>query len=54
MGPRRRYRVEVVEEVPTAKGARTCLYVPATGKLNPAVPRQEGTDGPEIRVYQAK
>jgi DNA-binding beta-propeller fold protein YncE len=47
-------KVEVVEKVPTAKGARTCLYVPGTGKLYLAVPRQEGKDGPEVRVYQAK
>jgi DNA-binding beta-propeller fold protein YncE len=47
-------KVEVVEKVPTAKGARTCLYVPATGKLYLAVPRQEGKDGPEIRVFQVK
>jgi DNA-binding beta-propeller fold protein YncE len=47
-------KVEAVEKVPTAKGARTCLYVPATGKLYLAVPRQEGKDGPEIRVLQAK
>ena len=40
--------------LPTAKGARTCLYVPETGKLYLAVPRQEGKDGPEIRIYQAK
>lgn len=46
--------VEAVEKIPTAKGARTCLYVPATGKLYLAVPRQEGKDGPEVRVYQAK
>ena len=47
-------KVEVVEKVPTAKGARTCLYVPETGKLYLAVPRQGGKDGPEVRVYQAK
>jgi len=47
-------KVELVEKVPTVKGARTCLYVPATGKLYLAVPRQEGKDGPEIRVFQAK
>ncbi len=47
-------RVEVVEKIPTAKGARTCLYVPETGRLYLAVPRQEGKDGPEVRVYRAK
>jgi DNA-binding beta-propeller fold protein YncE len=43
-----------VEKVPTAKGAKTCLYVPDTGRLYLAVPQQEGKDGPEVRVYQAK
>lgn len=46
--------LEVVEKIATAKGARTCLFVPTTGKLYLAVPRQEGKDGPEIWVYQAK
>jgi DNA-binding beta-propeller fold protein YncE len=46
--------VETVEKIPTAPGAKTCLYVPETGRLYLAVPRQEGKDGPEIRVYQAK
>jgi hypothetical protein len=46
--------LEEVEKVATAKGASTCHYVPETGKLYLAVPRQEGKDGPEIRVYQAK
>jgi DNA-binding beta-propeller fold protein YncE len=45
---------EVLEKLPTAKGAKTCLYVPETGRLYLAVPRQEGKEGPEIRVYQAK
>jgi DNA-binding beta-propeller fold protein YncE len=47
-------RIELAEKVPTVKGARTCLQVPETGKVYLAVPRQEGKDGPEIRVYQAK
>ena len=46
--------IELLEKVPTAKGARTCLQVPETGKLYLAVPRQEGKEGPEVRVYQAK
>jgi DNA-binding beta-propeller fold protein YncE len=46
--------VELLEKIPTAKGARTCFYVADTGKLYLAVPRQEGKEGPEIRVYQAK
>ena len=46
--------VEVVEKIATAEGAKTCLFVPETGRLYLAVPRQEGKDGPEIRVFQAK
>lgn len=46
--------VEVIEKIPTAKGAKTCLYVPSTGKLYLAVPKQDDKDGPEVRVYQAK
>jgi DNA-binding beta-propeller fold protein YncE len=45
---------KILDKVETVKGARTCLYVPQTGRLYLAVPRQEGKDGPEIRVYQAK
>jgi hypothetical protein len=47
-------KLEVVEKITTPKDSRTCLYVPETGRLYLAVPRQEGKDGPEIRVYQAK
>jgi DNA-binding beta-propeller fold protein YncE len=47
-------RVEPLEKIPTAKGAKTCLYVPQTGRLYLAVPGQEGKAGPEVRVYQAK
>jgi DNA-binding beta-propeller fold protein YncE len=46
--------VDALERVPTVKGARTCLYAPDTGRLYLAVPRQEGKEGPEIWVYQAK
>jgi DNA-binding beta-propeller fold protein YncE len=46
--------LEMVEKVPTVKGAKTSLYVPDRGKLYLAVPRQEGKDGPEVHVYQVK
>ena len=46
--------LKIVEKIPTAEGARTCLYLPQTGRLYLAVPRQAGKEGPEIRVYQAK
>jgi DNA-binding beta-propeller fold protein YncE len=45
---------EVVEKLPTAKDARTCVFVPEQNKLYLAVPRQEGKQGPEIRVYDVK
>jgi DNA-binding beta-propeller fold protein YncE len=45
---------ELQEKIPTANGAKTSLYVPETGKLYLAVPRQAGKDGPEIRVYQVR
>ena len=47
-------KLEVSEKIDTPKGAKTCLYVPETGKLYLAVPRQEGKDGPEVFIYQAK
>jgi DNA-binding beta-propeller fold protein YncE len=47
-------KYKVLEKVDTVKGARTCLYVPETKRLYLAVPRQEGKEGPEVRVYQAK
>ncbi len=46
--------MEVMEKIPTAKGARTCLYDPTTGVLYLAVPKQEGKDGPEIHIYKVK
>jgi DNA-binding beta-propeller fold protein YncE len=45
---------ELVDKVATAKGARTCAFDPDSGRIYLAVPRQEGTAGPAIRVYQAK
>lgn len=45
---------ELLEKIPTAKGAATSLFDPAAAKLYLAVPRQEGKQGPEIRVYQVK
>lgn len=47
-------RYEVSERIATAKGARTSLLDAEKGRLYLAVPRQEGKDGPEIRVYQIK
>jgi DNA-binding beta-propeller fold protein YncE len=47
-------KLEVVEKIQTVKDARTCLFVPQTGRLYLGVPRQEGKEGPEIRVYKVK
>jgi hypothetical protein len=44
----------VVERVATGKLARTCLFDPDSGRLYVPVPRQEGKEGPELRVYQAR
>jgi DNA-binding beta-propeller fold protein YncE len=40
--------------IATIKGAKTCFFDDATQRLYLAVPRQEGKDGAEIWVYQAK
>jgi hypothetical protein len=46
--------VEVVAKVPTAAGAKTSLFDADTGRLYVGVPRQEGKEGPEVRVFQVK
>lgn len=45
---------EVVERIATGKLARTCLFDPESGRLYLPVPRQDGKDNPELRVFQAK
>jgi DNA-binding beta-propeller fold protein YncE len=45
---------EVTETIPTAKLARTCLFDAESDRLFLLLPRQEGKDGPELRVYQAR
>ncbi len=45
---------ELVEKIPTARGAGTSYFDSTTGRLYLGVPRQEGKKGPEIRVFQAK
>jgi hypothetical protein len=46
--------IEKSEQIDTPKLSKTCLYVPETGKLYLAVPRQEGKEGPEVRIYHVK
>jgi hypothetical protein len=43
---------ELLEKVPTIKGARTCLLDPEGGRLYLLIPRQAGKEGPEVWVYQ--
>ncbi|HEY7116248.1 MAG TPA: hypothetical protein VH475_06670 [Tepidisphaeraceae bacterium] len=43
---------KVLGNVPTAPGARTCYFIPDTGRLYLAVPHR-GTQQSEIRIFQA-
>ncbi len=43
---------EVLEKIPTAKLARTCFFDAAGDRLYLGLPRQEGQEGTEIRVYK--
>jgi hypothetical protein len=45
---------EMLAKMPTAAGAKTCLFDPETDRLYLAVPRQAGKPGPEIRVYRPR
>jgi DNA-binding beta-propeller fold protein YncE len=47
-------RWEVIRKIATCKQARTGLFDPGSGRLYVALPRQEGKDGPELRVFQAQ
>jgi DNA-binding beta-propeller fold protein YncE len=43
-----------LETIPTAKLARTCFFDPPGERLYLIVPRQEGQEGPTIRVYRPR
>ena len=45
---------ETLETIPTTKLARTCFFDPAGERLYLLVPRQEGEEGPSIRVYRPR
>jgi DNA-binding beta-propeller fold protein YncE len=45
-------KYEIVEKLETPKDSRTCTW--SQGKLYLGVPRQDGTDGPEVRIYEAR
>jgi DNA-binding beta-propeller fold protein YncE len=47
-------RYEALTNVTTVKGAKTSTYDAGAQRLYLAVPRQEGKEGPEIWVYQAR
>lgn len=44
----------IVERFPTGKLARTCLFDAETARLYLPVPRQQGKDSPELRIFQAR
>ncbi len=45
-------KYEVISSLETPKFSRTCVW--GSGKLYLGVPKQEGKDGPEVRIYEAK
>lgn len=45
-------KYEVIASLETPKLSRTCAW--SQGKLYLGVPRQEGSEGPELRVYEAR
>ena len=47
-------RYDILERIPTAKLARTCLFDPVVGRLYLGLPRQEGQEGPSIQVYEPR
>ncbi len=42
------------EKIESVKGAKTSLFAAESSHLYVAVPRQQGQEGPEIRVYKVK
>lgn len=44
-------KYKIVSSIQTPKDSRTCVW--SSGRLYLAVPRQEGSDGPEVRIYEA-
>jgi len=45
-------KYEIVARLETPKDSRTCVW--SSGKLYLGVPRQEGKEGPEVRIYEAR
>jgi hypothetical protein len=47
-------RYELIAKVQTPKGAKTSMYHSGSGRLYVAVPRVEGTEAPQVLVYEAR
>jgi DNA-binding beta-propeller fold protein YncE len=45
---------EMQETIPTFKLARTCFFDASNGKLYLLMPRQEGMEGPTLRIYRTR
>jgi len=43
---------QITSKLETPKDSRTCVW--SSGKLYLGVPKQDGTDGPEVRIYEAR
>jgi hypothetical protein len=48
------YRAASLPDAKPAENAVTRLFVPETGRLYLAAPRQQSKEGREVRVFQAK
>jgi DNA-binding beta-propeller fold protein YncE len=47
-------KYELISKIETAKKAKTSIYNSSLGRLFVGVPKQEGKDGPEIRIFEAR
>lgn len=54
IGQRDADHYRTLETIPTAAKARTCLFDPQGQRLYLILPRQEGEEGPTIRVYKPR
>jgi hypothetical protein len=45
---------DILEKIPTAKLARTCLFDATSGRLYLGLPRRDGQEGPQIQVYETR
>jgi hypothetical protein len=54
IGLKRDNQLEIIEKIEVPKVTRTCFFDPKNDRLYVPVPRQEGQDGPTLRVYKPK